>query len=94
MTYLHDYVNARSTLRRDVIPKLIAALMPTLDTLGMEYEMLKEGQPAEGATVDALLVSLPDGQLPDGYRMRIDFVALNKASWKAPDGTPTKGPGF
>ena len=87
MTYLHDYTAARKSLRTDVVPKLVAAIMPVLDRVGAEYEPL----PGEEL---GLIVSLPDGSLPERYRLRIDFTAINTASWKAPDGTQTEGPGF
>lgn len=84
---MHDYTAARKKIREDFAPKLIAALMPTLDMSGCEYEPLPGDQ-------DGLIISMPDGSLPEGYRLRIDFTAINTASWKAPDGTDTKGPGF
>lgn len=95
MTYLHDYVTARKTLREKVIPKVVASIMPILDQMGAEYEMLKEGQPTTtGAGVDSLMVRFPEGTLPDGYVMRIDFVSVKHVAWQMPDGTPAKGPGF
>lgn len=84
MTYLHDFTTARTSLREKVIPKMIAALMPTMDFLGFAYER----------NDDSLFVTLPDGTLPEGYVMRIDFVPVNQVPWKAPDGTYVKGPGF
>lgn len=94
MTYLHDYVSARNTLREKVIPKMIAALMPTLDFLGYKYEVLKEGLPAEAGMADSLIVELPEGMLPKGYKFRIDFSAIQVQPWKAPNGEEVKGPGF
>lgn len=84
MTYLHDYITARKTLQEEVIPKMIAALMPTMDFL--KYEYVREG--------DSLYVTLPGNVLPEGYRMRIEFTAAKSSQWTAPDGTPVKGPGF
>lgn len=86
MTYLHDYTTARKAIQTDIAPKIIAAVMPILDRLGADYEAL----PGEES---GLIVSMPNGTLPDGYRLRIDFTAVNTAPWKAPDGTDTKGPG-
>lgn len=93
MTYLHDYVNARAEIRK-LSPKLIAAMMPVLDREGCEYQALFEGQPSYTETADSLAVTLPDGVLPEGYRLRIDFVPIARSQWTRPDGTPTKGPGF
>lgn len=87
MTYLHDYTAARTKIRQAVVPKLVAALMPVLDREGASYSAL----PGEE---NGLIVTLPDGFLPDGYRLRVDFTAVSTAPWKAPDGTPTEGPGF
>lgn len=84
MTYLHDFTKARETLREKVIPKMIAALMPTLDFLGYSYERQE----------DSLLVTLPEGTLPEGYIMLINFVPGKPSAWKTADGTDTKGPGF
>ncbi len=93
MTYLHDYVTARARIR-ELSPKLVAAMMPVLDRERCEYEALKEGQPSYMESADSLIVRLPDNLLPDGYRLRIDFVPVKQAPWKAPDGTSQKGPGF
>lgn len=93
MTYLHDFVKARAEIRK-LTPKLLACMIPILDREQCRYQALWEGQPAYIEAADSLIVSLPDGLLPDGYQLRIDFVPVNLASWKAPDGTPTEGPGF
>lgn len=84
---MHDYTTARKKIRADVAPILIAAIMPVLDRLGAEY------QPLPGEE-NGLIISMPDGFFPDGYRLRIDLTAISTASWKVPDGTDTKGPGF
>lgn len=84
MNYLHDFTTARKTLEEDIIPMMVAALMPTMDKLKYRYRFNES----------ALFVTLPDGELPDGYVMRISFAPVSTAPWKAPDGTPTKGPGF
>jgi hypothetical protein len=94
VTYLHDYVRAREILRDQVVPKMMAALMPTMDFLGYEYERLREGSTVDGTSVDSIIVSFPDDLLPEGYRMRIEFSPIRKAPWKAPDGSEVKGPGF
>lgn len=93
MTYLHDFITARKALRT-LIPKLLAGIIPILDREECTYEALWEGQPAFVESADSLIVRLPDGLLPNGYRLRIDFVPVNQVAWKNPDGTPTKGPGF
>lgn len=68
MTYLHDYLNARKTLQEEVIPKMFAALMPTMDILKFTYSREE----------DTLIVALPDGTLPEGYVMQISFAPLKK----------------
>ena len=69
MTYLHDYLNARKTLQEKVIPKMFAALMPTMDFLGYVYSREE----------DTLIVTLPDDTLPEGYVMQISFAPLKKS---------------
>lgn len=83
MTYLHDFVTARSRLREKVIPKLIAALMPTLDMLGLEYVALYENHPTTGEKVDGLRVIGDSLELPDGYVMRIDIYPVKMTEWRA-----------
>lgn len=68
MTYLDDFVNSREALRQTVIPKMIAALMPTMDFLGYVYSREE----------DTLIVTLPDGTLPEGYVMQVSFAPLKK----------------
>lgn len=80
MTYLHDYLSARDKIRSDVAPRLVAAVMPVLDRLGAEYEANRGEEPG-------LIVTLPDGMLPEGYFLRIEFTAVKTAPWVAPDGT-------
>ena len=87
MTYLHEYTIARTKIHKDMTPKLIAAVMPILDRMEAEYEALPPEQ-------SGLLVTMPEGFLPDGYRLRIDFTAVQTAPWKGPDGTEKEGPGF
>lgn len=83
MTYLHDFTTARKILREEIIPKMLAALMPTMDFLKYEYE--REG--------DSIIVKVGD-VLPEGYQMRIYFEPVKSAEWKNADGTPAKAPGF
>lgn len=68
MTYLHDYLTARKTLQEKVIPKMIAALMPTMDILGFTYKREE----------DTLIVTLPSDTLPEAYVMQISFAPLKK----------------
>lgn len=82
MTYLHDFITARKGLREKVIPKLIAALMPTMDMLGIEYVAMYENHPTTGDQVDGLRVTGEYLGLPDGYVMRIDFYPVKMAEWK------------
>lgn len=84
MTYLDDYVTARAKIR-EYIPKLIAGIMPILDRADCTYEALREGQPSYLESADSLIVSLPDGSLPEGYQLRIDFVPVKAAEWIRPD---------
>ena len=84
MTYLHDYTTARKVLRENVIPKMVAALMPTMDMLKFEYVRVE----------DTLVVMLPDGILPEGYQMRIVFEPFKNAEWKTLGETMVKDPGF
>lgn len=93
MTYLHAFLEARKEIRK-LAPKILAGIMPILDRLECTYQALWEGQPSYNDQADSILVDMPKGILPDGYRLRIDFVPVNLAAWKAPDGTDTKGPGF
>lgn len=70
MTYLHDYLKARKTLQENVIPKMFAALMPTMDFLGYTYSREE----------DTLIVTLPDDILPDGYVMQVSFAPLKQSA--------------
>lgn len=93
MTYLHEFLRAREEIRK-LTPKLLASIIPILDQTGCEYQALWEGQPSYTHEADSILVSMPEGMLPDGYQLRIDFVPVKPSTWKAPDGTDKRGPGF
>ena len=88
MTYLHDFVNARKRIREKVIPKLVAALMPTMDTLGIDYVAMFENHPTSGEQVDGLRLSGEYLELPDGYVMRIDFYPVKMTEWKSTNPNP------